>query len=70
MLALSHENQANITEAFNLSVRYLDDLLNVDDDYCKQMIDKIYPKDVLLNVINISDTEAPFLILIDQYLIT
>ena len=31
MKSLSRENQADITEAFNSTSRYLDDLLNIDN---------------------------------------
>ena len=41
--------------------RYLDDLLNIDNIYFDQMVDRIYPTELLLNRANSSDTEAPFL---------
>ena len=43
MKSLSRENQADIIEAFNLTSRYLDDLLNIDNIYFDQMVDRIYP---------------------------
>ena len=46
MLFFSHENQACIIEAFNSMPRYLDDLLNIDNDYFEQMVDTIYPKEL------------------------
>ena len=52
-----HENQINITETFISMSQYLDDLLNIDNDYFKQ----IYPKELQLNKTNISDPKAPFL---------
>ena len=61
MKSLSRENQADIIEAFNLSFRYLDDLLNIDNIYFDQMVDRIYPTEFQLNRANSSDTEAPFL---------
>ena len=43
MKSLSRENQADIIEAFNSTSRYLDDLLNTDNIYFDQMVDRIYP---------------------------
>ena len=59
MKSLSRENQADIIEAFNS--RYLDDLLNIDNIYFDQMVDRIYPTELQLKRANSSDTEAPFL---------
>ena len=42
MMSLSRENQADIIEAFNSTSRYLDDLLNIDNIYFDQMVDRIY----------------------------
>ena len=39
----------------------LDDLLNIDNIYFDQMVDRIYPTEFQLNRANSSDTEAPFL---------
>ena len=61
MKSLSRENQADIIEAFNLTSRYLDDLLNIDNIYFDQMVDRIYPTELQLNRANSSDTEASFL---------
>ena len=58
----SRENQADIIEAFNSTSRYLDNLLNIDNIYFEQMVDRIYPNELHLNKTNSSDTEAPFLI--------
>ena len=60
MKSLSRENQADIIEAFNTTSRYLDDLLNIDNIYFDQMVDRIYPTELLLNRANSSDSEAPF----------
>ena len=43
MKSLSPENQVDIIEAFNSTSRYLDDLLNIDNIYFEQMINRIYP---------------------------
>ena len=61
MKSLLHENQADIIEAFNSTSRYLDHLLNIDNIYFDQMVDRIYPTELQLNRANSSDTEAPFL---------
>ena len=57
MTPLSDDNQAVIIEAFNLTYRYLDDLLNIDNPN----FDGIYPSELQLNKGNTSDTETPFL---------
>ena len=46
MKSLSRENQADIIEAFNSISRYLDDLLNIDNIYFDQMVDRIYPTEL------------------------
>ena len=61
MLSQSDNNQTDIIEAFNSTSRYLDDLLNIDNPYFKQMVGQIYPTELQLNKANSSDTEAPFL---------
>ena len=61
MLSLSENNQTDIIEAFKATSRYLDDLLNIDSPYFEQMVDQIYPTELVLNKANSSDTEAPFL---------
>ena len=61
MKSLSRENQADITEALNSTSRYLDDLLNIDNIYFDQMVDRVYPTELQLNRANSSETEAPFL---------
>ena len=59
--SLSRENQADIIEAFNSTSRYFDDLVNIDNIYFDQMVDRIYPTELQSNRANSSDTEAPFL---------
>ena len=61
MKSLPRENQADITEAFNSTSRYLDDLLNIDNIYFEHVIDRIYQAELQLNKAYSSDTEAPFL---------
>ena len=60
MKSLPRENQADIIEAFNSTLRYIDYLLDIDNIYFDQMVDRIYPTELQLNRANSSDTEAPF----------
>ena len=60
MSSLSGNNQADDIEAFNSTTRYLDDLLNIDNPYFKQMVDQIYPTELGLDKANSFDTEALF----------
>ena len=46
---------------FNLTSKYLDDLLNIDNPYFGGMVNQIYPPELQLNRANASDTAAPFL---------
>ena len=61
MTSLSGAKQAEIIEAFKSTSRYLDDLLNIDNLYFEDMVNRIYPHELQLNKANTSDTEAPFL---------
>ena len=61
MKNLSSDNQVDVIKAFNLTTRYLDDLLNIDNPYFEGMVNQIYPPEIKLNKANASDTEAPFL---------
>ena len=58
MLSLSEDNQSEVIEAFNSTSRYLDDLLNIDNNFFDSMVDHIYPPELQLNKANVSDTEA------------
>ena len=58
MRSLSGDNQTDIIEAFNSTLRYLDDLLNIDYPYFEF---RIYPPELQLNKAYASDTETPFL---------
>ena len=68
MKNLSSDNQADVIKAFNLTSRYLDDLLNIDNPYFEGMVNQIYPPELQLNKANTSDTEAPFWIYICLFL--
>ena len=58
MLSLSEES--GVIEAFNSTSRYLDDLLNIDNNFFDSMVNRIYPSELQLNKANVSDAEASF----------
>ena len=43
MLSLEDDNQSGVIEAFNTTSRYLDDLLNIDNNFFDSMVNRIYP---------------------------
>ena len=51
---------AHGSERVNVTLRYTDDLLTIDNIYFEQNSNNAYPKELLLNEINSSDTEAIF----------
>ena len=61
MKNLSSDNQADVIKAFNLTSRYLDDLLNIENPYFERMVNQMCPPELQLNKANTSDTDAPFL---------
>ena len=61
MLSLSVENQSDIIEDFNSTSRYLDDLLNTENDSFNSMVKRIYPSELQFSKANVSDTEVSFL---------
>ena len=61
MLSLSEDNHYDVIEAFNSTSRYLDDLLNIDNDFFDSIVNRIYPSELQLNKTNVSDAEASFL---------
>ena len=64
MLSFSKDNQSDVIEAFNSTSRYLDDLLNIGNNFFDSMINRIYPSELQLNKANLSDTETLFWIYI------
>ena len=42
MLSLSDDNQTEIIEAFNFTARYLDNLMNIEND---SMVSSVYPSE-------------------------
>ena len=65
MLSLSEDTQSGVIEAFNSTSRYLDDLLNIVNNFFDSMVNHIYPSELQLNKANVSDTKASFM---DLYL--
>ena len=61
MLPLSEDNRSDVIEAFNSTSRFLDDLLNIDNNLFDSMVNRIYPSELQLNKVKVSDAEAPFL---------
>ena len=49
MLSLSEYNQSDVVEAFNSTSRCLDDLLNIDNNFFDNMVNRIYPSELQLN---------------------
>ena len=61
LLFLTEEKQYDMIDAFNSTSRHLDDLLNIDNIYFEQMVHRIYPAELQLNIANTPDNEAAFL---------
>ena len=61
MTSLSQDNQADIIGAFNSALRYFDSILNIDNIYFDQTVDRIYPTELQLSKSKFSDKEASFL---------
>ena len=58
MLSLSDDNQSEVMEAFKSASKYLDDLLNIDNNFFDSMVNHIYPSELQLSV---ADTDASLL---------
>ena len=54
------EKRDDMNNAFNLTSRYLNGLLNIDNIHFEQMVHRIYPAEFQLNKANASDTEEAF----------
>ena len=46
MLSLSEDNQSDVIEAVNSTSRYLDDLLNIDNNFFESIVNRIYPAEL------------------------
>ena len=51
----------NIYIIFGSKLYYLDDLLNIDNNFFDSMFNRFYPSELQLTKANVSDTEASFL---------
>ena len=60
MMSLSYDKQTGGIDAFNTTSRYLDDILNTNNNYFDNMVSQIYPSELQLNKANTSDTKAAF----------
>ena len=49
MLSLSGYTQSDVIEAFSSTSRYLDDLLNIDNNFFDSMVNCNYPSELQLN---------------------
>ena len=61
MMSLSDDKQADVSNAFNTTSRYLDYILNINNVYFDNMVSQIYRSELQLNKANTPDTEAAFL---------
>ena len=61
MMSLSDDKQADVIDAFNTTSRYMDDILNINNVCCDNMVSQIYPSELQLNKANTSNTKAAFL---------
>ena len=46
MMSLSDDKQAGVIDAVNITSRYLDDILNINNVYFDNMRSKIYPSEL------------------------
>ena len=58
MMSPSDDKQTDIIDAFIITSRYLDDILNIKNVYFDNMVSKIYPSERQLNKANTSDTKV------------
>ena len=54
MLSLSEDTQSDVIDAFNSTFQYLDDLLNIENNFFDSMVNRIYPSELQLNKANVS----------------
>ena len=53
MLSLSDDDHSEVMEAFTSTSRYLDDLLNINNNFFGSMFNHIYPSELQLNKTNV-----------------
>ena len=68
MLSLSEDNKSDVIEALNSTSRYLDDLLNIDNNFFDSMVNRNYPSELQLNQANVSDIEASIFVFTTIYI--
>ena len=56
MVSLSDDKQADVID--DVTSRYLDDILDINNVYFDNMVSQIYPSELQLNIANASDTEV------------
>ena len=56
MFNLVPGTQSDVIKAFNNTLRYLDDILNIDNPFFASLVNTIYPKELQLNKANKGDT--------------
>ena len=61
MMSFSDDKQADITNAFNSTSRYLGDILNISNVYFDNMVSHIYPSELQVNKDVTSDTKGVLL---------
>ena len=60
MMSPSDDKQADVSDTYNTTSGYLDDILNINNVYFDNMVSQIYSSELQLNKANTSDTEAAF----------
>ena len=60
-MSLSEDTHSDVIKAFNYTSRYLNDLLNIENNFFDSIVSRIYPSDLQLNKVDVSDTEVSFL---------
>ena len=51
-------NLSGVIEAFDSNSWHLNDILNIDNNFFDSMVNRIYPSELQLNKVNVSDAEA------------
>ena len=67
MLSLSEDNQSDVIKAFNSTSRYLEDLLNINNNIFDSMVNRIYPSELQLNMATCQTPRPHFWIYIHLY---
>ena len=61
MMSLTDDQQAYIIQGFNITSRYLDDILSIHDTLFEYILIQMYSSELQLNKANTSDTKLVFL---------